>query len=683
LRLDRQGDRSALSIGRMLVSHQERPRELKWYHAGPMLYGDWGTSRFYVLGLAFYYALYSSFWYILGVGLLVAAVGWAYTVVCRVYPDGGGVYSAARQLSPLLSVIGALLLFADYAVTAALSAFDGMHYFGFSEGWIKIWAITAIVVLGVINYIGPKRAGQFALVVAMATLLLMFILVLASVPHLPAGWHNIQRPAGTTRDQWVTLVNVVLALSGVEAIANMTGIMVQPVSRTSKKSIWPVLLEVVIFNLVLGVAMLALPAVMQSRGVANSPTAFTQPAAAYEANDKALVAFKDAHAGWENSAEQRAQYEQLAARKSPHSSRAEDDIKNKVLRVMGDFYVGRWFGMLCGIVFGMLLLSAVNTVLGGMLSVCYVMSRDHEVPAFFNKLNLFGVPWVGLLPAVLVPCLLLLLFPTLEMLADLYAIGVVGAIAINLSCCTINRKLPVRSVERLFIGLIAAAMIAIELTLAYEKPHALIFVGIILAVGLGARAFTKSYLPARAKRMGEFEAAAKAGGILFPGQQAAPAPRKAPLTEAEAEAVGTPAGELDMSKPHVMVATRGGQRLIDFASTYAQQLNAVLFVLFVRQLNVQFAMGAEGPSLLEDAEARRVFETAAKACEAAHVQMVPIYAVSRDVAYTILDFAATYDVRALLMGVSREGAVLRALRGDVLTEVADGLPQDIPLLIHA
>src|SRR5947207_13918803 len=57
----------------MLVSHQERPRELKWYHAGPMLYGDWGTSRFYVLGLAFYFALFESFWYILGVGMLVAA----------------------------------------------------------------------------------------------------------------------------------------------------------------------------------------------------------------------------------------------------------------------------------------------------------------------------------------------------------------------------------------------------------------------------------------------------------------------------------------------------------------------------------------------------------------------------------------------------------------------------------
>ena len=35
------------------------------------------------------------------------------------------------------------------------------------------------------------------------------------------------------------------------------------------------------------------------------------------------------------------------------------------------------------------------------------------------------------------------------------------------------------------------------------------------------------------------------------------------------------------------------------------------------------------------------------------------------------------------MGVSREGALLRALRGDVLAAVADHLPADISLLIHA
>ncbi|MGN6369780.1 MAG: amino acid permease [Phycisphaerae bacterium] len=648
----------------MLVSHQERPRELKWYHAGPMLYGDWGTSRFYVLGLAFYYALYASFWYILGVGLLVAAVGWAYTVVCRVYPDGGGVYSAARQLSPVLSVIGALLLFADYAVTAALSAFDGIHYFGAHGGWIiQISAIGCILALGLINYVGPKRAGTFALLVAMATLFLTVILVIFAIPHLPAGFHAIRPPTGTFEHKWSTLVNVVLALSGVEAIANMTGIMVLPVSKTSKKSIWPVLLEVVILNLVLGIAMLALPAAMQARRGPASPTEFTQPAANYAANDQSIADYEVSHP--HAATTEAAQFEK---EHSPHSTPGEDAIKNKVMRVMATYYVGPWFGVVAGIVFGLLLMSAVNTVIGGMISVCYVMSRDNELPHFFTRLNLFGVPWVALLPAVLVPCALLLIFTTIEDLADLYAMGVVGAIGINLTCCTINRQLKIRGVERFFIGAIALVMIAIELTLAWQKPHAVIFVGIILATGLTGRFITKVYLPSRA-RAREKRATAEAVGLS--------------KEEAVLAALGTPADELDMSRPHVMVATRGGQRLLSFASSYTKQLNGILFVLFVRQINIQFGGDADGPTLEEDSEARSVFSAAAKECKAAGVPMVPIYVVSRDVAYSILDFAATYDVRALLMGVSREGTLLRALRGDVLTNVADQLPQDIPLLIHA
>jgi amino acid transporter/nucleotide-binding universal stress UspA family protein len=637
-----------------------------------MLYGDWGTSRFYVLGLAFYYALFSSFWYILGVGILVAAVGWAYTVVCRVYPDGGGVYSAARQISPLLSVIGALLLFADYAVTAALSAFDGIKYIGLeNDTWVKVAAIGSIVVLGIINYIGPKRAGAFALVVAMATLVLTAVMVVFAVPYLPQGWHHVQAPHGSLHHQWVTLANVVLALSGVEAIANMTGIMVLPVAKTAKKSIWPVLLEVVLLNLLFGVAMLALPAVLHAKHGAE-PREFQHPASQYQANDAILARYRETNPSFASTAKGLAAYEKYAAEHSPHSSKFESEIKDRVLRVMGEQYVGRWFGVICGIVFGLLLISAVNTVVGGMLSVCYVMARDHELPHFFNRLNLFGVPWIGLIPALVVPILLLLIFPTLETLADLYAIGVVGAIAINLSCCTVNRKLPVHVVERVFIGLIAAVMIAIELTLAVQKLHALIFVGIILAVGLGARFFTKSYLPARAKRIKELEEAAKeaiAGAM--------------PTAGAPESVFGTPAAELDMSRPHVMVATRGGQRLLDFAASYAKQINGILFVLYVRQLNVQFAPVEQGPTLEEDAEARNVFRSAWEACKKQGVPMIPIYVVSRDVSYAILDFAATYDVRALLMGVSRQGTLLRALRGDVLTSVADQLPQDIPLLIHA
>src|SRR3954468_9081198 len=108
----------------------ERPRNLGWFGAAGLLFGDWGTSRLYVLGLAFLVAGRTSFYLILGMSFLILAVGWAYTQICRIYPDGGGVYTAARQRSKLLAVVGALLLFADYTVTASMSAVDAFHYFG-------------------------------------------------------------------------------------------------------------------------------------------------------------------------------------------------------------------------------------------------------------------------------------------------------------------------------------------------------------------------------------------------------------------------------------------------------------------------------------------------------------------------------------------------------------------------
>src|SRR5262245_26754555 len=109
----------------------ERPRNVGWKQAAGLLFGDWGTSRLYVLGIALLFAGRTSFWLILAMSVLIVGVGWAYTQICRIYPDGGGVYTAAKHKSRTLAVIGALLLFADYTVTASLSALDAFHYFGF------------------------------------------------------------------------------------------------------------------------------------------------------------------------------------------------------------------------------------------------------------------------------------------------------------------------------------------------------------------------------------------------------------------------------------------------------------------------------------------------------------------------------------------------------------------------
>src|SRR3954454_24022661 len=144
----------------MLAS--ERPRNVGWLQAAGLLFGDWGTSRLYVLGLAFFFARRTSFYLICSMSLLILVVGWAYTQICRIYPDGGGVYTAAKHRSRTLAVVGALLLFADYVVTASLSSLDAFRYFNLPQGasllaWNSpaLWAIISIAAIAFFNFLGP------------------------------------------------------------------------------------------------------------------------------------------------------------------------------------------------------------------------------------------------------------------------------------------------------------------------------------------------------------------------------------------------------------------------------------------------------------------------------------------------------------------------------------------------
>ena len=91
----------------MLVGKTKRPRNVDTPRAAAILYGDWGTSKAYVIGLAFAIAGYSSFWLIAAMCALTALVGFNYMIVCRHYPDGGGVYASVRHRSEIISIVGA------------------------------------------------------------------------------------------------------------------------------------------------------------------------------------------------------------------------------------------------------------------------------------------------------------------------------------------------------------------------------------------------------------------------------------------------------------------------------------------------------------------------------------------------------------------------------------------------
>jgi nucleotide-binding universal stress UspA family protein len=64
------------------------------------------------------------------------------------------------------------------------------------------------------------------------------------------------------------------------------------------------------------------------------------------------------------------------------------------------------------------------------------------------------------------------------------------------------------------------------------------------------------------------------------------------------------------------------------------------------------------------------------------VPVVPVYTVSEDPSSTILDLSATLGIDILVLGTPHRHAMVRLLKGNVVTEVAKNLPENIQLIIY-
>ena len=617
-----------------------RPRNVDWKRAAALLYGDWGTSKAYVLGLAFVAAGFSSLPLILAVCALTGLVGINYGVICAYFPEGGGVYSAARSQGRLLAVVGALLLIADLTVTAALSGWSGLSYvisgaedifwLKFLKDHIALTTIGVLVLLGAINWYGPKHSGSLAVILDVPTVIVVIALIAISVPHLTTQF--VEPPHQKLSTLWVQFVSVILALSGVEAIANLTGVMrldegstvAEPrVGKEAAKAIVPVGIEVVIGTALLGWAMVSLPSVM----------------------DKTL--------GLSNKSE-------IAA----VLLRRHEDM----LRFMGEQFgaatFGLWFGQLfgwiVGIVFLLLLLSAANTAIVAMIGLLYMTARDGEMPQQFKKLNCHGVPLYPLLISVGIPIVVLLTATNFEALAGLYAIGVVGAITVNLGSCCFNRTIGFTWYDRVLFGFTFVILFCVEITLAHTKPDALFFVVCVLGVGLALRAYAQ-------KRQGltTLTVHRTVAQMVAPDLAAKLQPR---LGEGQ----------------KIMVAARGITPVLGFAMDEAALRKATLCVLFVKEVAIYYT--AAGTTLgkskwQDDPEASAIMSSVMKSGSERGISVLPLYAVSQDAAATIVDLAATMGIDFLVIGASQRPAMAKLLRGSVATNVAQHLPESIHLLI--
>jgi amino acid transporter len=624
----------------------ERPRVIGWVQSAGLLFGDWGTSRLYVLGLALFFAGRTSFWLIAMMSLLILAVAWAYSQICRIYPDGGGVYTAAKQTSRTLAVVGALLLFADYTVTASLSVLDAFHYFGLplhrhvmigepngsgdrtparpirladhhydtthgidagdmldpkrespkseadhllaadSPG---LWAVIAVALLGLLNMLGPRHSGGFAIVAAIGMIFITLLISAAALPQIP--WRTLPSRIGPLDlthpgPVWISFVSIVLALSGVEAIANLTGVMRRPVPLTAAKAIWVVAAEVALFNIILAVCMLAI----------------------FPLN-------RDGH------------LEDMAA-------------------FLTGRYVGAWGEWAVRIVGGVLLLSAGNTAITGMTSIQYLMARDGELPPAMVQLNRFGVPWLPAVLAAAAPIVVLLIVHNLDQLAALYAIGVIGAVAINISLCVFHPRLR-RLRRKLPMALLGAILLAIWITLAYVKREALLFVSIVMVVGLLARQINKW--------MGA---------------------RKGPKLSLLRQAVEFQLSHQALSKPKLLVGTYGSDKLARPALIQAKRQDATLVVCFIR--SVRISRNFEHTLNMDtDLAAIRTFSRFLELGHQLGVPILPVYDSGDDAAELLAEAAALTGADRVLIGTSRQGALYHLIKGSFHARLEELLPPEI------
>lgn len=608
----------------MTFNSTKRPRNVNAFAAAAILYGDWGTSKAYVIGLAFAFAGYSSFWIILPMAVLAFLVGINYITICKYYPNGGGVYASVRHRSQVISMVGAFFLFADYLVTASISALSAFHYLGVDHP--VIWGAVSIGIIGMLNFLGPKHTGNMAFFLSLPTLAVVLILGALTIPHLGLAIHSLAPLQGGFWANWNAFVGVILALSGIEAIANTTGVMkLDPgttrrnpcVSKTAKPAILWVAIEVCFFTSLFGLAMLALPGLENIQGEVYAPD--------------------------------------------------QSGIRDEMLKYMGKSFatnafgpdLGAIFALLVGIVFGVLLLSAVNTAIVGLISLLFLMSRDKEIPASYQRLNGFGVPVLPAITATVIPIAILLMVSDIAGLAELYAIGCVGAIATNLGSTSTDFSLPLKKSERSLMMTTFVIMLLIELTLIVDKPKARMFALSILLAGLILRSLVKEQ---RTKK----------------GQKRSRGPMVARPAELNIEFLSDPEVTILANGEGIACAVIEIGKTLRFALDESKRKNLPLYLLFIRNQKV-ISEEDRGRIWEDDDDAVKIFEYAKSY---GNIDLLHFcYSVSDSPADTIVDIVKKLNVTQLIMGQPRHSALFRFIRGNVVYEVSKLLPSDTHLYV--
>jgi hypothetical protein len=239
--------------------------------------------------------------------------------------------------------------------------------------------------------------------------------------------------------------------------------------------------------------------------------------------------------------------------------------------------------------------------------------------------------------------------PSVETLSHLYAIGLVGAITINLGSTATDPTVSMKPGIKILMIVSAVVMAAIEVSIALNKVEATIFAALILGAGLAARQFARSRYS-----------------------------KQAPVPEVAHPIISSVRKRRRTSIPStkfLLAMKEVNDKLLRFSIEEAKQRKALLFIIRIKEI----AVGTL-PSRLE-MSSNGFEDHVEEMCNSAGIDFQLVSIPSYDVGYTISEHAATFGVDRVIIGVTKRNLLEKVLKGNVMKSLTTYLPDEIQLII--
>ena len=440
--------------------------------AWAVVFADIGTSIYYVPGLLFRElggkSPSAAAAFVLMTGFAFIFLALKYVNVAARYPDGGGVVSVASDaFGPMVGCIGGILICVDYFLTGAISSVSGFQYLAAAlpqlEGAIAPAACAALVVLGLLNYVGIRESAVLTAVLAIGSLSVnLAVLGVVAFRLDGAQWHLVldQFSAVRALKPWPVMVGFGsswLAFSGLESISQIAPALQEPRERTALRAML----------LVIAAILITSPLI----------TAF----------ETALL----------------------------DTARANPD---QFLYVLGATYGGRMLALAIVVTSTTLLIGAANTALIGCYHVFLALVRLGFLPQWLAERNQrYGTPHRAILISVAVPIVVVLATQGhMALLGDMYSFGLLGAF--TLTSVGIDR-MRIQENKRgiwFWFGILTSVLVIVAWGVnLISKTKATLFGGTITTLGFAfAYAVRKGWIAGHRQGFTDAEAAEKAASQL-------------------------------------------------------------------------------------------------------------------------------------------------------------------------